>query len=584
MYPKEGNDLQTQPLKPVASTIARAMLVIVLLSVLTTSFALLTLASSLNDAEAINVSGSLRMQSYRLAYDIQTQSPQLNDHVVHFEQSLFSPSMAALNHWTVPTSIQQHYDHLIARWADLYPLLQNGHEAQFLTDVAQFVDRIDQFVYALQEFSIVKLQLLAIVGGIGLSLILFITLFIIHFTQRKIVNPLNQLVVASEQVQNGNFDLVLPVKSDNELGVLAGAFSSMASELGKLYRNLEQQVDAKTRRLRQANDSLQVLYDCSQELKESRLSTKNFHAMLNTMITIEGLTAAKLIIEESNGANTELTAGQPTDANWHYQELEIDGKVQGHLGWQYTLPCPDHSLIENISRTLARGIYYNRAQKQAEQLLLMEERATIARELHDSLAQSLSYLKIQVTLLKRQVNNPDAANTVIQEIDHGLSGAYTQLRELLSTFRLSIKEAHLGEALRAMITPLEARSSALITLDNRLSSLNLDAHHQVHLLQLIREAVLNAIKHANANTITVRCQQNHASSSHAEHDADSVTISIHDDGQGFDPNDHKLNHYGLAIMTERASRLHGTLTITTAQGEGCTVSLHFTPKPQGYRE
>ena len=565
--------MHTQPLKPVTTTIARAMLAIVLLSVVTTSFALLTLASSLNDAEAINVSGSLRMQSYRLAYDIQTQSPQLNEHLEHFEQSLFSPSMAALAHWTVPRSIQQHYDHLIARWHDLYPLLQNGHEAQFLTDVARFVDRIDQFVYALQEFSIVKLQLLAIVGGVGLSLILLITLFIIHFTQRKIVNPLNQLVHASEQVQNGQFDLILPVKSDNELGILTGAFSTMASELGKLYRNLEKQVDVKTRRLRQANDSLQVLYDCSQELKASRLSAQNFHAMLNTMNTIEGITATQLIIEEPSGANTELMAGEPTEAIWHYQDLEIDGKIQGRLGWQYTLPCPDHSLIENISRTLARGIYYNRAQKQAEQLLLMEERATIARELHDSLAQSLSYLKIQVTLLKRQVDDTAPATSIIRDIDEGLSGAYTQLRELLSTFRLTIKETHFGEALRAMLSPLEAQSSALITIDNQLSSLHLEAHHQVHLLQLIREAVLNAIKHASATAITVRCQQ---------HD-ETVTISIQDDGLGFDPNDDKLNHYGLAIMTERASRLHGTLTINTAKGEGCTVTLHFTPQPQGYR-
>lgn len=222
---------------------------------------------------------------------------------------------------------------------------------------------------------------------------------------------------------------------------------------------------------------------------------------------------------------------------------------------------------------MARGIYYNRAQKQAEQLLLMEERATIARELHDSLAQSLSYLKIQVTLLKRQVDDTAPATSIIRDIDEGLSGAYTQLRELLSTFRLTIKETHFGEALRVMLSPLEAQSSALITIDNQLSSLHLEAHHQVHLLQLIREAVLNAIKHASATAITVRCQQ---------HD-ETVTISIQDDGLGFDPNDDKLNHYGLAIMTERASRLHGTLTINTAKGEGCTVTLHFTPQPQGYR-
>ncbi|WP_064605520.1 nitrate/nitrite two-component system sensor histidine kinase NarQ [Photobacterium sp. J15] len=563
--------MKKRPFKPVTTTIARAMLAILLLSVMTTSFALVTLASSLNDAEAINVSGSMRMQSYRLAYDIRTDSEQVATHIAQFEQSLFSPSMAALEHWTVPSDIRLHYYNLIGRWENLQPLIENGQSQQFLDEVATFVDRIDRFVFELQEFSVIKLQVLAITGGIGLSLILIIVLFTIHFTQRKVVSPLNQLVSASKQIQNGVFDIELNVKSNNELGTLASTFSQMATELGKLYRGLEKSVDEKTRRLRHANESLEVLYHCSQELSVSRLSSKNFAAMLDTMVNIEGLTAAKLIIEESSGGNTEITAGQPADQQWQYQDLELDNQVLGQLWWQYTLPCPDKNLIDNIARTLSRGIYYNRAQKQAEQLLLMDERATIARELHDSLAQSLSYLKIQMTLLKRQLGKSEIDNSmqIITDIDSGLSGAYTQLRELLSTFRLTIKEANFGEALVEMLKPLEEQSDALLIIDNHLSSLNLDAHHQVHLLQLIREAVLNSIKHAEADEIIIACHQS----------GDQVNIAISDDGRGFDPTSEKLNHYGLAIMTERASRLNGELKINTKQGSGCEVALSFSLEP-----
>ncbi|MDX1302409.1 nitrate/nitrite two-component system sensor histidine kinase NarQ [Photobacterium sp.] len=559
--------MQNRPLKSVTTTIARAMLAILLLSVATTSFALLTLASSLNDAEAINVSGSLRMQSYRLAYDIQTESPQLSDHLDHFEKSLFSPSMAALEHWTVPTDIKTHYYGLIGRWENLHLQLETSDRQQYLENVASFVDRIDGFVFELQEFSVIKLQVLSVIGGIGLSLILLVALFTIHFTQRKIVSPLNQLVTASEHVQNGLFDVSLDIKSDNELGLLADNFYKMSSELGKLYRGLEKNVNEKTRRLRHANESLQVLYNCSQELSVSRLTPQNFSAMLDTLVAVEGLTAAKLIIEENSGGRSELTAGIESTQPWHFQDLAIDGQVLGQLWWQYTLPCPDQTLIDNISRILARGIYYNRAQKQSEQLLLMEERATIARELHDSLAQSLSYLKIQMTLLKRQLasNDTDNANQILADIDSGLSGAYTQLRELLSTFRLTIKEANFGEALVEMLNPLEEQTDALLIIDNHLSSLSLDAHHQVHLLQVIREAVLNAIKHAHADEIIVSCEQR----------GDHVDIKIRDDGLGFDPNRKKLNHYGLAIMTERASRLHGDLQINTVPGAGCEVSLTF---------
>jgi two-component system nitrate/nitrite sensor histidine kinase NarQ len=60
-------------------------------------------------------------------------------------------------------------------------------------------------------------------------------------------------------------------------------------------------------------------------------------------------------------------------------------------------------LMRSVATMLGRGLYFNQAQKHYQQLLLMEERATIARELHDSLAQVLSYLRIQLALLKRAV-------------------------------------------------------------------------------------------------------------------------------------------------------------------------------------
>ncbi len=239
-----------------------------------------------------------------------------------------------------PTDIKVHYYNLIGQWENLHPLLDNGEKQLFLNQVANFVDRIDRFVFELQEFSVIKLQVLSIAGGIGLSLILIVALFTIHFTQRKIVSPLNQLVAASEQIQSGHFDVNLDVKSDNELGTLAGTFSKMASELGKLYRDLEKSVDEKTRRLRHANESLQVLYNCSQELSVSRLSSQNFSAMLDTLIEIEGLTATKLVIDENNGVNTEIITGTPSEKQqWHYQDLELDGQILGQLWWQYTLPA-----------------------------------------------------------------------------------------------------------------------------------------------------------------------------------------------------------------------------------------------------
>ncbi len=550
------------------------MLLILMLSFVTTGFAIITLASSLNDAEAVNVSGSMRMQSYRLSHDIQSESPDYNIHIQTFESSLYSPSMKALQHWTVPKDIQQDYANIIIRWQQLRVLLNSNHRNEYLDLVASFVGQIDQFVYKLQQHSESKLITLGWVGGIGLSGILLASLFVIGYTRREVVGPLRNLVIASEQIQNRSFDIELRVTGRNEMAILTRTFNDMANELGKLYRGLEKAVNEKTHKLQHANQSLQVLYDSSQQLTASRISQENFQALLRSIVSIEGIEAAKLEIDEEAGKGIVLSEGfceGDCKNDCHEQALILDDQHLGRLYWRAGLPCPDQALIDSFVLMLARAVFFNRSQTQAEQLLLMEERATIARELHDSLAQSLSYLKIQVSLLKRVINkldqNPHKEKTteIIQDIDSGLSGAYTQLRELLTTFRLTIKEGNFGRALLEMINELREHTPAEITLTNNLSSLDLDSHQQVHLMQLIREATINAIKHANATDIRITCDENN----------DEVQIVVEDDGIGFAGQAAELNHYGMSIMQERAARLNGELIIESSPNIGCKVILKY---------
>jgi two-component system nitrate/nitrite sensor histidine kinase NarQ len=441
--------------------------------------------------------------------------------------------------------------------------------------VAGFVKQIDAFVFKLQHYSEQKLINLAWIGGLGLGGILFVSMFVVHFVRLEVVRPLRALVFASEQIQNRSFNVSLNVSSDNEMGILTRTFNNMAHDLGQLYRGLEQAVNEKTRKLQHANQSLQVLYDSSKELTASRIHQENFQAILQHIVSLEGIRAVKLEIDQIGEPNWILTEGEECrhdcDSECHSKTLTLDGEHLGYLHWKAGLPCPNESLIDNFVQILSRAVYYNRAQRQAEQLLLMEERATIARELHDSLAQALSYLKIQVSLLKRSVKGlPDevaVAQTaqVIAELDTGLSAAYTQLRELLTTFRLSIKEGSFGQALQEMVATLDEQTTAVISLNNQLSSTELDAHQQVHLLQLIREATINAIKHAQAENINIECLESDG----------FVTVRVEDDGVGFDRQDEKLNHYGMSIMQERAARLHADLSVEAQRDMGCTVTLEF---------
>ncbi|VFS52875.1 Nitrate/nitrite sensor protein narX [Budvicia aquatica] len=414
-----------------------------------------------------------------------------------------------------------------------------------------------------------KLRVAAGISIISFLLTIGLVFYIIHFSRRQIVEPLNRMVHASHYIQTGRFDHPpLDVELPNELGVLATAFTSMSTDLAKLYQSLAEKVAEKTLKLTQANRSLGVLYDCLQALSVSQVDRQCFEQVLSIVRNSENLVTIRLEVQDSGEGRWVLVEGtEDKNRDWQYLTLEQNEQQLGRLSWQCSDTAVHPQLIENVANILSRGIYFNRAQKRYLQVLLMEERATIARELHDSLAQSLSFLRIQLTLLKRTIpSNNEKAMSVISDFDQALSSAYRQLRELLATFRLTIQEADLHEALNQLIVPLQGQTTASIQIHCALSSQSLNAQQQVHALQIVREAVLNAIKHANATLITVNCDS-------APNGNNMIIIT--DNGTGIKSLDEPEGHYGLNIMSERASRLGGTLNIHRREEGGTSVCLLF---------
>ncbi|WP_347094872.1 nitrate/nitrite two-component system sensor histidine kinase NarQ [Salmonella enterica] len=551
--------------RPVSASLAKAFFYIVLLSILSTGSALLTLTSSLRDAEAINIAGSLRMQSYRLGYDLQSRSPQINAHRQLFQHALNSPVLQNLNAWYVPQAVKTRYARLHANWLEMNSRLQDGDIAWYQTNINNYVDQIDLFVLALQHYAERKVMLvvaISLAGGIGIFTLVFFTL---RRIRQQVVRPLNQLVTASQRIEHGQFaPLPLDTSLPNELGLLAKTFSQMSSELHKLYRSLEASVEEKTHDLHEAHRRLEVLYQCSQALNTSQIDVHCFRHILQIVREHD----AAWYLELTVGDNWRISEGaQSPDLPMQMLPVTMQDTVYGELHWQSPNVNASTPLLNSVSTMLGRGLYFNQAQKHFQQLLLMEERATIARELHDSLAQVLSYLRIQLTLLKRAIPEDNAgAQSIMADFSRALNDAYRQLRELLTTFRLTLQQADLPSALHEMLEDLQSQTPAKLTLDCRLPTLALDAQTQVHLLQIVREAVLNAIKHANASEIAVSC----VTAPDGDH-----TVYIRDNGIGIGEPHEPAGHYGLNIMRERAERLGGTLNFSQPSGGGTLVSISF---------
>ena len=289
---------------------------------------------------------------------------------------------------------------------------------------------------------------------------------------------------------------------------------------------------------------------------------------LQSVSELNGLGFYKLVLTGSEVETIYLNAGSDNGEETIALKLELEEQTFGTLT-VLKREATDQDHLRSYCRIISRAQHRSQSNLEAQRSLLMEERAVIARELHDSLAQALSYLKIQVALLKRHLKNQEitpTTNEIVEEIDTNLKVSYTQLRELLNTFRLTLDDANLSEAISIMLAQLRQRTKSKIHLSYELEEHLFKPNQHIHILQIIREAVLNSIKHANSNEIIIDCGTNKNG---------TIEVSISDDGSGIPANPVKSNHYGLNIMGERASKLGAKLEIKNNITKGTLVLLTF---------
>ena len=552
------------------------MLTLILLSSGLAIFAIVNLSYSLGDARAINASGSLRMQSYRLMFYANSGSESAADKIAEFENTLNSQALRTSLTWYTPQDLKDKYLAVIDKWQVMRYYIESENSRLYAAALKDFVDTIDLFVLETEQHAAFKLKLLAISQITGLAIMLLIAFVTVRIAKRKVVKPLQQLMQAADTISQGNFNVDMPKTEYIELSALSSALDTTVKKLASVYQGLESQVQEKTIALTRANNELKLLYDNVVMLHSSKLDISTLTDAINQLQSHDPDINLRLVVVEEEQVQYIIDAqGEwPRDAKATQKfALQFEHNNLGYLEVISSQPFST-ALYSNFAIMLARSMVTYNAGEQRQQLALMEERGVIARELHDSLGQLLSFLKIQVNLLSKELDktskSPRAAEQ-LQEINEGVNTAYVQLRELLSTFRLTIKDPNLGHAIEAMIEQLRGQTDAEITLDYKLPVQLLGAHQHIHILQLTREATLNAVKHAKAKHIHISCQKI---------SDEKVIIDISDDGVGIEKLKERDQHFGLGIMHERASRLSGVVEFNQNEEGGATVSLTFPPQQE----
>jgi two-component system, NarL family, sensor histidine kinase YdfH len=210
---------------------------------------------------------------------------------------------------------------------------------------------------------------------------------------------------------------------------------------------------------------------------------------------------------------------------------------------------------------------------QVEDLTLSNERQRMARELHDTLSQGLAGLILQLEAVDAHLarQHPDKAQSIVQQ-------AMQRARTTLADARRAIDDLRVSDQgpidLAAAIGEEADRFSAATGLPcavevNALPDVPAAVRDNVQ--RMIREALINVARHAQARQVTVQLR-----AADQANDARTIELSIRDDGCGFDPAAlDQVGHYGLIGLRERARLLGGTLTIDSRPGQGTTLLAQF---------
>ena len=243
---------------------------------------------------------------------------------------------------------------------------------------------------------------------------------------------------------------------------------------------------------------------------------------------------------------------------------------------------PASAVIDALSRGLAlhqqQQARHAEASKAAVAQALKNERRHLAAELHDTLAQELSYLQMQSARLTRAARHaPQEVQALAEDVHTQARRALRQTRELINGAHATWGDAPLACVLDNLIEEFETRSGLVFELDNRIQSLHLPDAQALQVMFIVREAMTNSVRHARATHLRLQLlyQSSGPHQSSGPQPAERVLLTIEDNGCGFDPADIAPAHFGLGIMQDRARQLGADFTITQPRHGGTRVTLSW---------
>lgn len=499
---------------------------------------------------------------------------------------------------------------LLLKWNETHNIT-SADRHEILSNLDRLNGELDQWQNLMDaevNRNIVVLRFTQIALG-GLSILSVIV--VMWFLFASVLKPLNQLQAGIERLKAGDWKTRVHAEGTQEFSEISAGFNEMASHLDDVYTNLENMVEEKTASLAEKNSHLTTLYGLTAFLGEQHSMDEMLESFSARVLTLAGAPAVQVcfwnenrgvfenILQKGLGESVSkeceniskefrekiFSSPYPIRAGMNQpgegKESDFIQKVIYHIRYRqknigvfvlfYRVEQTENRaldmLLENLGRHLGAAIENMRLAALDQQMAVAQERNILAQNLHDSIAQTLSFVNLQVQMLDGalKAKNQEQIDDGIRQIKAGVQECYDDVRELLLNFRTRVYKEELDELVKSVLERFERQTRVTTHLTIQNEGSDLTSAQKLQVIFILQEALSNVRKHAHAQTVMVNIRNN-----------ENFEMTVMDDGVGIDPkvlNERKQSLVGLSIMRERAQKVNARIEIESDIDQGTTVRL-----------
>ncbi len=438
---------------------------------------------------------------------------------------------------------------------------------------------------------------------------------------RELLQPLIRLCNWAELMRGVNLDTQVEFRRGSDFAELARDINMLGNMIKNLSLDTEIQLQKHTDHITRESRSLAILYDVASSINLSHDLNELFDKSLHSLCL--NLNARAGIIRQFKGKNKrDIVASQGEIYHTflasadHFLSIDLDNKANldriyridrlaGETVFGAAVAQPGERLLVlsiqlqyredilgaihlffnddgnfdldsyselliSIGQHLGSAVEKFRLLEEESELLVMQERTRLSHELHDSLAQTIASLRIQIRVIDETFHSNDEKSIwhQMERIEYTIDQANHQLRELIAHFRVPINEQGLIPSIEESIRQTQEEMGIPIYFQNEWPPQDFPEEVELNVVRILQECLANIRKHSQAEVVRVLL---------SFRDGEFIVL-IEDDGIGFEEDSVVSKggqHLGLNILRDRASEINARIDIESEPGDGTRIHLQF---------